>query len=132
MKEIKLESGTVLKITPAPFSEALELTKAIADELKTVSVDPQREIDINLIKEMAFTLIASDKVEKKVRGCMGRCLYGEVRIAEVEEVFENENARGDYFKVFQEVLMENTRPFMKSLYAEFFGMVKKLESLPQA
>lgn len=133
MKEVNLESGVVLKITPAPFAEALELTKAIAEEIKGVTIDPQSET-INMIKEAALTLVASDKIEGKVRQCMERCVYGDARLSQgtIEEIFEDTKARGDYFKVFQEVLMENVGPFMKSLYAEFLSKAKELEKLAQA
>lgn len=134
MKTVNLHSGAVLKITPAPFADSLELTKAIAEEIKNVNMDPGREVDINLIKEMALTLVASPRVEGCVRRCMERCLYNEGRLGaeSIDDTFESEKAREDYFQVFKEVLEVNVSPFMKSLYAEFLAGAKKLETLGQA
>lgn len=115
MKKITLSSGKILEIQIAPFSTANALNKAIAKELKGVKLDLTQDLgNPELIKDLVCTAIASEEIMMAVMECMKRCTYNGHRINS-EEVFEPEEARADFFPCCKEVIMENVRPFLKSL-----------------
>jgi hypothetical protein len=122
MKKVLLPSGKELSITEAPFSDAKDLYQAVAEELKGVEADPTQEIDANLIKDMACTLVSSKKVENALNKCMTRVLYAGAKIG--PDTFEPVENREDYLIVCYEVAWSNIQPFMKSLYAKFLAALE--------
>lgn len=116
MKEVKLPSGAILKITPAAFEVAEELFQCVLAELKGVKLDPQAEVDVNMYKDSLSVLLSSKRVRTAVWECMKRATYNDVKID--KDTFEPEAAREDYLKVCLEVAQLNVGPFMKNLYAE--------------
>lgn len=116
-KEITLPSGAILKVNLAPFPDSKALYQAILEELRTVSVNDEDEIGINLIKDLFCTGFSSKKVDTALSKCVARCLYKGEKIT--NESFEPAEARQDYMKVLIEVTKENILPFVKSLSAEF-------------
>lgn len=114
-REIKLESGAVLKVAPAPFVEARDLYQALLSEIKDVSAPGQMEIR-EAVTRLLCVGFSSKKIEAAVWKCMERCLYQESKIT--VDSFEPASARGDYILVVTEVVLENVTPFGKSLYAQ--------------
>lgn len=120
MREVKLPSGAVLRVNPAPFAHANALYKAILKEAKAVELRGGREI-ADLVKNAFCAGFSSPDVEAALWKCMERCQYcdqrGELRID--GETFEPVGAREDYTTVCVEVARENVDPFVKSLSSDF-------------
>lgn len=125
MKEVKLPSGAVLKITVGSFEESKALYQACLEELGSVHFATGEQM-MSAYKNIICTGFASKKVEKALWVCLNRVLYNDSRVT--LDTFENEKAREDYNHVFIEVLEENVRPFMKSLYAVFLARQEMLAS----
>jgi hypothetical protein len=124
MRSIQLPSGAELKIGLAPFSEANALFKAVGVELKNLKVTLDTDLDVNLLKDVVCSAVASDKIESCIWDCMKKCVYNESRIT--KETFEPEEARQDYYVALFEVAKENLLPFTKSLSAQFADILKKV------
>jgi hypothetical protein len=128
MIEKKLPSGAVLKITIAPFHDAKALYQACLEELKTLKIDPNDEIDVNLFKDLFCSALSSKKIEVALKDCLKRVTYNDLKID--DQTFEPIEARQDYILVCFEVAKENIAPFAKSLYAEFAPLLAKLQNNP--
>ena len=124
MRTVNLPSGAELKIGLAPFSEANALFKAVGSELKNLKVTLDTDIDVNLLKDIVCSAVASDKIEACIWDCMKKCIYNDTRIT--KETFEPEEARQDYYVVLLEVAKDNLTPFTKSLSAQFADILKKI------
>lgn len=126
MREVRLPSGAMLKVDPAPFPDSRALYQALLEEGKGLRLDMNAEVDGNLYKDIFCVGFSSKKIESAIFKCMQRCLYNDLKMT--DETFEPEAAREDYFTVLFEVVQENIRPFTKSLYAQFSvvsGMIQK-------
>lgn len=128
MTEITLPSGAILKINLSPFAVAKELYQTVLDEVKTLNLDPEKEVDANLFKDIFCIGFSSKKIEKCVEKCMIKCLYNNLKID--ENTFEPEDARQDYNTVLFEVAKANITPFLKSLYAQYSQVLGLLKSNP--
>ena len=78
MKEIKLSSGVMLKITLVPFADGNALYKAIASECKGISM--RSTMGPDLIKDIFCTLIESDRIEKCIWKCFERATFNGLKI----------------------------------------------------
>lgn len=120
MREVKLPSGAVLKITPSPFKEAKALYQALLKEARGIEFSSKTELAA-LYKDIFCIGFASDEIERHLWECFKRCTYndgkGDLKID--ESTFEPMSARDDYMTVCIEVAKENVLPFVKSLYAEY-------------
>ncbi len=123
MKEVQLPSGAILKITLSPFAVAKELFQAVSEEAKILKLNAEMEIDVNLIKDIVATGLASKKIEACIWECMKKATYNGLKIT--DETFEPEQARQDYLTVILEVAKENIMPFTKSLFAQYGDILKK-------
>lgn len=130
MKEVKLPSGAVLKITPSPFKEANALLKALSRDLKGVQLNSKYEVG-EMIKNALCAAVSSTEVESCIWACFARCLYnggaGDLKIT--EDTFEPIKARQDYIAACIEVGTVNVGPFLNGLSAGFQGFLKKLLEL---
>jgi hypothetical protein len=121
MSKKTLPSGAVLEINLAPFLDANSLNRAVAKELLKIKFDGELDLnDHNFIKDIICTAISSDDIMSALWNCFKRCTYNGVKMN--QDTFENEDARGDYFTVCKEVLIENLRPFGKGLLSQFEGL----------
>lgn len=125
MREVKLPSGAVLKVAPAPFSDAKKLYQALLREFRDVPVSGKVDVG-EFIKNLICAGISSQAVDACLEPCMRRCLYNGAKIN--DDTFEPIAARDDYMIVIKEVLQENISPFVKSLYAEFRQLLSTIES----
>lgn len=126
MDPINLPSGAVLKITLAPFAQSKALYQAILEEVKTLRLDPDAEVDVNLYKDLFCVGFSSKKIEAALAKCLDRVTYNDLKID--DQTFESEAARDDYMTVCFEVTKANILPFTKSLYAKYshiLGLLKK-------
>ncbi len=132
MKEVKLPSGAILKITPSPFAEAKALYQSILREARVVEFTAATDM-ASVYKNLFCVGFSSPEIEKCLWACFKRCIYnsgkGDLKID--ENTFEPIEARDDYMLVCVEVAKENILPFAKSLYAEYQRLLAMLEK-PQA
>lgn len=125
---IKLPSGAKLEITIAPFKDARALYQALLEEVKSLKMDPEAEVDVNLWKDLFCAALSSKKIEAALDVCMARALYNGVRIS--DETFEKVEAREDYIDACYEVAKANIQPFTKSLYVKYSHILGKLKVSP--
>lgn len=132
MKEIKLPSGAVLKISPSPFATAKALYQSFLREVRGLKINSKMEMS-EIYKDLFCIGFSSPEVEKALWECMARCTYnggrGDLKID--ADTFEPIAAREDYLQVCTEVAKENLMPFTKDLYAEFRRLLAILEDVPQ-
>ena len=130
MKEIKLPSGALLKITPSPFSDAKALYQAVLEDLRGLAMDSQTDMAA-LYKDLFCIGFSSKRIEVCLWECFKRCTYnggnGDLKID--KDTFEPISARDDYWTVCMEVAKENIHPFAKSLYAEYGHILATLKSV---
>lgn len=120
MKEVKLPSGAVLKITLSPFSDSKALYQALLEEFRKMDFKSSTDIPV-ILKDILCAGFSSKKIELCLEQCFKRCIYsngnGDLKIDGM--TFESEESRGDYISVCMAVTKENVAPFMKGLFAEF-------------
>ncbi len=126
MKLIDLPSGAKLSITLAPFKDSKTLYQAVLEEMKTLKLDPEADVDVNLWKDLFCTFLSSKKIETALSACMQRALYNNLKIS--DDTFEPEAARDDYLTVAWEVAYANVLPFLKSLSAQYAPLLEKAKS----
>lgn len=126
MDDIILPSGAKLKITLSPFVVSKALFEAVSAEAKDMRLDPQSDIDLNLMKNLFCAGFSSKKIDSALQECMKKCTYKGVRLT--DDTFEPEDARQDYVSVCLEVALANLRPFTKNLFAELNRIGEKLGS----
>jgi hypothetical protein len=124
MEDITLPSGAKLRISLSSFAVAKALFEAVAAEAKEMRLDPQSDIDLDLMKNLFCTGFSSKRIDTALSECMKKCTYNGVRLT--EETFEPEEARQDYVTVCLEVALSNLRPFTKNLFAELNRIAEKL------
>ena len=112
-EDITLPSGAKLKITLSPFAVSKALYQACLEELKSLKLDPNAEVDLNLFKDLFCAGFSSKRIEQCLDECMKRVHYNDRKIT--PETFEPAEAREDYLQVCLEVALTNIRPFMKNL-----------------
>lgn len=121
MREVVLPSGAKLQISPSPFLVSKALFQSILEEAKSLKLDPQAEIDVNMFKDMFCGGFSSRKIELCLNECLKKVLYNGLRID--EETFEPDAARQDYVTVCWEVILENVTPFTKALTSKFSAIL---------
>lgn len=124
MKKIKLPSGAELRIQLPDFDVSQDLFQSVLKEAKGVRLDLNAEADVNLAKDLFFSIMASKEIRSDLWRCFEHCLYDGERIT--KDTFQPAKAREDYLQVSFEVAKENLAPFMKSLYVEFLPLVQTL------
>jgi hypothetical protein len=127
MTEVVLPSGAKLKVTPSSFAVSKELFQSVSEEMKSLNISSTTEIDINLFKDLFCTGLSSKKIEKSLWECMKKATYNNLKIT--EDTFEPVEAREDYIQVMFEVAKENIAPFMKSLFASYADIMKKIPNV---
>ena len=112
MSKLTLPSGASFEMNLAPFTEANNLNKAVAEELRKIRINGEMDFsDPNFIKDLACAAIASDKIIDCAWICLKRCLIDNAKITQA--YFEDK--REDYIPVMKEVIIGNVSPFFKGL-----------------
>lgn len=118
MREVVLDSGAILRVNPAPFSEAKALFEAVMAEMRVIPVTYNSD-QISVFKDLFCMGFSSPLVDKRLWTCLARCTYdaeGTGANAKITmDAFEPEKNRADYVRVCAEVAEENLRPFLKDL-----------------
>lgn len=125
MIEKTLPSGTILKITLAPFKDAKALYQAVLEEVQGLKLNPKDDVDVNLFKDLFCIGMSSKKIDAALAECMKRVLYGELKID--DKTFEPESAREDYLQVCIEVAKANIAPFAKNLMQQYSHILPMLQ-----
>jgi hypothetical protein len=125
MKEVILPSGAKLLITLPPFDVSKALYQAVLKELRGLEVRVDMQLG-NLWKELFCIGFSSPEIETALWKCFEKCNYNNVRLR--KELFESEEARGDYIQICVEVAAENIAPFVKSLSSS----VERLSSIAES
>ena len=121
-----MPSGALLKIGDVPFTEAHDLQKAMAYELRQIEMTTTMDISA-VIKDAVCTAIYSDKFNAALKTCFKRCLYNDSQIS--DDTFEPIEARGDYYNVCFEVTQEVTAPFVSGLLLKYEAISQKIAAL---
>ena len=109
-----LPSGAKLEISLPSFTEAHNLQKAVAAELKGITLDPTMDLTSpDLLKTLFCTALSSDKILECIFACMKRCTYNDSKMS--MDTFEEENARQDFNIACFEIAQEALGPFVKNL-----------------
>jgi hypothetical protein len=134
---ITLKSGATFQGSVAPFEDADELAKIVARELLAVNFDLETVNfadlsgkDVNILKNVAFQLLASKTLSAQLWKCMKRCLLDGQSIT--KESFDAEEARQNYYPVAWEVMKLNLRPFFKGLDLSSLTSVAPASSAPKS
>src|SRR5579864_4795961 len=128
MRDVKLTSGALLKVNPAPFVDAKNLYQALLKELKNIPISAQTDT-ASLYKDLFCIGFSSPEIEACLWKCFERCSYnngnGDLKID--KDTFESLSAREDYMTCCMEVAKDNVFPFVKTLYAESKLMSEMIE-----
>lgn len=128
MKEVVFKNGHVLKVMPAPFADAQELLEALSAEAAKIPVVSQGEVG-ELCKNLICSVISSRAVKSALKKCLIRSTYdggqGDLKIE--DDTWTTFEARENYIDSCTEVIEENVRPFMKSLYALFGRLIGEVQ-----
>lgn len=127
MAKYDLPSGAVLEIGHTPWRVSKALVDAIMEECKGLKVTASTEIDVNLIKDVVCSSVASKRIEAAIDECMKRVTLDGLKIT--DETFDAVEARAEYFLIRFNVAKENVMPFMKDLSAQFSGQFGKMTSI---
>lgn len=126
LREVKLPSGRVLKITVAPFDDSRTLYQSVLEEVKGLKLDPEAEIDVNLFKDLFCVGLSSKKIEKALWKCFERATIDDLKVN--NDLFEAVEHRDDYMAACFEVAKENIQPFTKSLFAQYAQILQTVQS----
>lgn len=123
---MKLESGAEVKIVPADIEDSWELLQTFAREGLSIQVLAGDE-QANVLKNLFCSTLSSKALHQALLKCALRCTYNGLKIE--PGVFQEVKAREDYLEVLYLVAEANLKPFTKSLYARFKGILEQLEKL---
>ena len=130
MVETTLNTGAVLIVRPAPFVDCLKLKNAIFKELSTQKMDiaslDLQGTDLSAIFAPLMALDSSEEVNKAIFKVAQRSTYNGQKIT--LEIFEEEEAREDYYSVILEVLKVNLNPFKKGLVSSFEHLIANFQT----
>lgn len=129
MIEKKLPSGNVLEISTLSMLKAYKVSQEAIEIISTMDIDlGETKLSRDDIKKIFATdilkfgqtimqVFANDKLVDLAHQCFERCTYNGLRLTTnpetIEETFGDEF--GDYPIAMAYVLIENIKPFMKSL-----------------
>jgi hypothetical protein len=136
-------NGMELKITPASFSDAMALEKAIGRALKGTKftmptiiqdgagkVDLEKsDIDLVGVIDLVLGAAVSDEVETCLFSCAQTALLGTSKID--RDFFEKVEHRELYYPIMVEIIKVNVGPFFKGLASKFGALAGTSTSSPK-
>ena len=120
MRKYQLTSGKVLEFNLAGIEQALELFRVVTSECKNAGLDfnftPETRIIDAIMsnKEALLNIFSSKTVMEAVCECCNKVLYDKKHFS--LNLFEEENARADFFSVMVIVGVENLTPFFPQVH----------------
>lgn len=118
-----LPSGAKVEIKIATFEQGKALYRAFAAELLRIGLNPEDDLDLNLVKNVLCLLSSSDAFDRALAPCLVQATYNGERI-KLPDTFEELKPREDYLDVCAVVAKENLAPFTKSLAIQFQNMLR--------
>lgn len=125
MQTHKLPSGAELRFNLAPFKNGRSLYQSILREVKTIRLDDNDELSMDMFKDLFCVVLASEEIEKNLFVCMEKALYDGIKIT--DDTFEPEEARQDYLECLMIVAWENILPFGKALFVQYAPIIAKVK-----
>lgn len=132
-------NGKELRITPASFSDASALQKAIGRALKGSRFDlsslpgsSKEELPPGFLESaigMILNVAVSDEVEEALFKCSERALLGTDVIN--RDFFEAAEHRELYYPIMYEVIAVNVGPFLRGLASKFGALAGIAKSIPK-
>jgi len=125
---MKLASGAEVKINAADIGEAWALLQSFAERGLSITIRGGEEMP-DVLKSVFCAALASKDLHAKLMACAVKSTYNGLKVEEA--VFQDLKAREDYLEVLYLVAEANLKPFTKSLYAKFTGILVQLEKLAE-
>ena len=123
MIKYQLKSGKLLEIDLVPTGLALELYRAVMSECALCKFDLKIEEDTSLLElvgknsEALLRVLGSENVMEVVQRCCAKVIYGKKKFS--MDLFDDIEARGDFFGIMIIVALENLLPFFPHLRSRF-------------
>lgn len=120
--EFTTKSNVKAVINPAGLNKAFRLKSAVENALLKQNINifdvlGKGEISYEDVFHLAMVIDSDTEVFEACFDCLEKSVYNGVKIT--QEVFEDENARGDLYEVLFYCLKVNVYPFFKSLLSSF-------------
>lgn len=115
MRKFQLKSGKMIEFSLAPIDKALALYRAVVSESRGAGLDLQITGEMTLADlllkntETILKVLGSEYVMDAVKECSDKVIYNGERFN--MDLFEEEDARADFFGVMILVALENLTPF---------------------
>lgn len=123
--ELKFDNGDEAVINIASIQNALSLKNAISKALLAQGVK-LANIDLNNVDSLLDAILATDSdesVNKAIFNCLAKSTYNKEKIT--LDIFEDENARENYYEIIINCLKINLTPFLKPLISKLKDLVAK-------
>lgn len=125
-----------LVIGVAPWAEAKRLKSAIERAASRKGVTLSKEANIGQLVDAMLEIDSDDAVDAALGVCLARCTYAGSKITDT--IFDNIEARGDYYEIITSCIKENLGPLVESLHSVlppalllFLMKGKRSESAPE-
>lgn len=115
MRKFQLKSGKMIEFSLAPIDKALALYRAVVSESRGAGLDLQITGEMTLADlllkntETILKVLGSEYVMDAVKECSDKVIYNGERFN--MDLFEEEDARADFFGIMILVALENLTPF---------------------
>lgn len=129
--EFTTQNGSKVVMGYADFEDAMDLQSAILKEASKADfslegIDLSKDVDFSGLIKAGMSVAASKEVRELIFKCLARCTYNGDKIT--KKVFEDPEARKDYYEIILACLKENLRPFFEGLISQlspFVGAAKQ-------
>lgn len=122
-----------LRITPASFTDAQALQRAIANAMKGSNIElPENmksEIKLGGFIDAAMSLISSPEVDAALFKCAEKAVYNNQKVS--RDFFEDVANRELYYEIMLELIKVNVGPFFKRIASKFAGLEAIKSALPK-
>lgn len=121
--------GKELQITPAAFSVAMALQKAVMKAVKGSRFDigtSLEDMDASVLIEAVLSVASDDGVEALLFKCAERALLGGEKIG--RDFFEDVGNRRYYWQIMAEIVKVNLGPFFEGVVSRLSAIVPLMET----
>lgn len=110
------ENGAKVVLAPCSFEDAFRLKSKIEKALLENGIKIEQAFDEDL-GQLVLVLDSSEEVFNCLFDCLRKSTYNDVRIT--KEIFEDPDARADFYEIFFNCLKVNIYPFIKALLSRY-------------
>lgn len=127
MKEFTASSGARVKIGVAGWDDTITLKNAALREMADAGLSIKglklsKDMDISTLVSAFLKVESSPAVYAALWPCLERSLYNGQKIN--KGIFENPEARQDYYEILKEFLVVNITPFLPKVASEWLEKAK--------